>query len=139
MKSSKNDFENLIKTSSSCAIPETGFGSSPHIPVLSVCFSCFYTGIGDLLFNADSERLLERWLGNYTLIKTNQFIDHRLMYNNILLISTILFFLHSIKYRQIKITDRGTWILDRDPRSEKRWRYTLDKPDIKNNINVYKI
>ena len=21
-----------------CAIPETGFGSSPHIPVLSVCF-----------------------------------------------------------------------------------------------------
>ena len=53
--------------SSSCAIPETGFGSSPHIPVLSVCFSCFYTGIWDLFFNAGSERLLERWLGNYTL------------------------------------------------------------------------
>ena len=47
-------------TSSSCAIPETGFGSSPHIPVLIVCFSCFYTGIWDLLFNAGSEWLLER-------------------------------------------------------------------------------
>ena len=37
------------------------------MPVLSVCFSCFYTGIWDLLFNVGSERLLERWLGNYTL------------------------------------------------------------------------
>ena len=25
-------------SSSSCAIPETGVGASPHIPVLSVCF-----------------------------------------------------------------------------------------------------
>ena len=50
----------LVSSSSSCAIPETGFGSSPHLPVLSVCFSCFYTGIWDLLFNAGSERLLER-------------------------------------------------------------------------------
>ena len=57
----------IILLSSSCGIPETGFGSSTHIPVLSVCFSCFYTGIWDLLFNAGSERLLERWLGNYTL------------------------------------------------------------------------
>ena len=45
----------LESSSSSCAIPETGVGSSPHIPVLSVCFSCFYTGI---LFNAGSERLV---------------------------------------------------------------------------------
>ena len=50
----------LYEYSSSCAIPETGVGSSPHIPVLSVCFSCFYTGIWDLHFNAGSERLLER-------------------------------------------------------------------------------
>ena len=45
-------------SSSPCAIPETGVGSSPRIPVLSVCFSCIYTGIRDLLFNAGSERLV---------------------------------------------------------------------------------
>ena len=32
-----NDFIEIF-SSSSCAIPETGVGASPHIPVLSVCF-----------------------------------------------------------------------------------------------------
>ena len=30
-------------------------------------FSCFYTGIRDLLFNAGSERLVGEVLGNYSL------------------------------------------------------------------------
>ena len=40
-------------------VPYPKWASAP-LPVLSVCFSCFYTGIWDLLFNAGSERLLER-------------------------------------------------------------------------------
>ena len=53
-------FSNRIvkSSSSSCAIPETGVGASLHIPVLSVCFSCFYTGIRNLIFNAGFERLV---------------------------------------------------------------------------------
>ena len=30
--------EAIVYKVSSCAIPETGVGASPHIPVLSVCF-----------------------------------------------------------------------------------------------------
>ena len=51
---------NYCFLSSSCAIPETGFGSSPHIPVLSVCFSCSYTGIWDRFRTLGSLPLLSK-------------------------------------------------------------------------------
>ena len=48
-----------VSFSSPCAIPETGVGSSPHIPGAECVFlTVFYTGIRDLLFNAGSERLV---------------------------------------------------------------------------------
>ena len=48
----------FLQLLNSSSYAEMGVGASPHIPVLSVCFSCFYMGIQDLLFNTDSERYL---------------------------------------------------------------------------------